>query len=176
MIKKMLLATFLTLFAWADNYNEFLIETQLSLLPKIALLEKTALASKDVVDIIIVYNSEDEDAARYAVGFLDRKFQGKIGRYPMKISMTTFDKCCPPYRASLVYCLNGRESQLSRVQAYAKHTKSVTAVYDTSNLKGDFLFSVALEKIPVILMNKKALKDGQFDFPQTLYAIVRPVQ
>lgn len=166
----------LAVFACADNYNEFLIETQLSLLPKIALLEKTAMNSKDVVDIIIVYNQEDEDTARYAVNFLERKFQGKIGRYQMKVNMSTFDRCCPPYRASLVYCLNGRESQLNRVQSYAKHTKSVTAVYDVGNLRGDFLFSVTLEKTPVILMNKKALKDSQFDFPQTLYSIVRPVQ
>lgn len=176
MIKNVAFLLLLALVAWAGNYNEFLMETQLSLLPKIALLEKTALTSKDSVDIIIVYNPEDEDAARYAANFIERKFQNKIGKYPVKVIMSTFDKCCPPYRASLVYCLNGRESQLNRVQNYAKHTKSVTAVYDNGNLKGDFLFSVVLEKTPVILMNKKALKDGQFEFPQTLYTIVRTVQ
>ncbi len=163
-------------FLLADNYNEFLLETQLSLLPKIALLEKSVLSSKDVVDIVIVYNSEDEDTARYAVSFLEKKFQNRMGKYPMKVSMATFDKCCPPTRYSLVYCLNGRESQLNKVQNFARHTKSVTAVYDSNNLRGDFLFSVVLEKMPVILMNKKALKEGQFEFPQTLYSVVRSVQ
>jgi hypothetical protein len=176
LIKKALFLAFFMAYAWADSYNEFLMETQLSLLPKIALLEKSAFASKDVVDIVIVYNHEDEEAAKYAVNFLERKFQGKIGKYPMRVNMSTFDKCCPPYKASLVYCLNGRESQLNKVQNYIKTTKSVAAVYDIGNLRGSFLFSVALEKTPVILMNKKALKDVQFEFPQTLYTIVRPVQ
>jgi hypothetical protein len=176
LIKKIVLFLSIATALLADNYNEFLLETQLSLLPKIALLEKTALVSKDVVDIIIVYNAEDEETARYAVSFLEKKFQNKIGKYPMKVSMATFDKCCPPTRSSLVYCLNGRESQLNRVQNFAKHTKSVTAVYDSGNLRGDFLFSVVLEKTPVILMNKKALKEGQYEFPQTLYAIVRSIQ
>lgn len=176
MIKKALLFVALVSSLWGDVYNEFLLETQLSLLPKIALLEKTvASSSKETLDILIVYSQEDEDTARYAASFLDRKFQNKLGRYTVRVSLSTFEKCCHTPKPSLIYCLNGKNAQLTKVYSYAKNNNIISAVYDGENLKEGFLFSVVLERSPVILINKKTLKERQFEFPQTLYTIVRPI-
>ncbi len=175
MIKKALLFAALVSSLWGDVYNEFLLETQLSLLPKIALLEKTVASSKETLDILIVYSQEDEDTAKYAASFLERKFQNKLGRYAIRVSLSTFDKCCHTPKPSLIYCLNGRDAQLMKVYSYARNNNIISAVYDSENLKEGFLFSVVLERSPVILMNKKTLKERQFEFPQTLYTIVRPI-
>lgn len=175
MIKKILLTIVTTLTLFGSEYDEFLLQTQLSLLPKIALLEKSHVAQKDSIDIVIVHDHDDEETARYAAAFLEKKFHGKIGKFQLNVFVSSFDRCCPPTKSSIVYCLNGSEAQLARVRSYAQKSGSITAVYDSESLKNGFLFSVILEKTPVVLMNKKTLKEQQFDFPQNLYAIVRPL-
>ena len=106
---------------------------------------------------------------------MENKFGGRPGKYDLKVTITTFDKCCPPVRPSLIYCLNGTHEQLSKVQSFIRATNTVSAVYDSENLKNGFLFSVTLERHPVVLMNKKVLKDRGLEFPQTLYAIVKAI-
>ncbi len=176
MIKKLLLAIFAASTLFALPYDEFLLETQLSLLPKIALLEKSqSAARKDIMEILIVYNQDDEEIAKYAVGFLDKKFQGRVGTYRLKVTLSTFDKCCLPGRDTIVYCLNGTEAQLAKVQSYVRQNGFISAIYDSQSLKNGFLFSVILERTPIILMNKKVLKDQQFIFPPNFYTIVRPI-
>lgn len=175
MIRLLFLAATFGTMLFAGSYNTFLLETQLTLLPKISILEKSKTAVGDNIELIIVHGSGDDDTAEYAAQFLENKFGGRLGKYNLKVTITTFDKCCPPVRPSLIYCLNGTHEQLSKVQSFIRATNTVSAVYDSENLKNGFLFSVTLERHPVVLMNKKVLKDRGLEFPQTLYAIVKAI-
>ena len=59
---------------FAGSYNTFLLETQLTLLPKISILEKSKAVVGDNIELIIVHGSGDDDTAEYAAQFLENKF------------------------------------------------------------------------------------------------------
>ncbi|MDD5716450.1 MAG: hypothetical protein PHW64_01490 [Sulfuricurvum sp.] len=172
----MMLLTLVT-FGWGGSYDPFLLDTQLSLLPKIAMLEKnlTQSPAKSPIKILIAYDSGDERTAETCSKILNTKFNGRLNGHPLSVTTLPFDKLDNSASYHLVYALKASLSQLKKVHNIAPG--AVTALYDADKLGEDgLLFSVQMERTPIIMINAKALKENRFSFPDSLLEIARIVQ
>lgn len=161
---------------WSASYDPFLLETQLTLLPKIAVLEKNLLPrNNSPIKILIAYDRADEDTAIACIKILAYKLDGRLNGRTISATALPFDKVDGSYH--LVYALKGSLSQLKKVYNAVAASGTITAMYDADKLGDDgFLLSVQMERTPVILINAKALRENRFSFPDSLLEIARIVQ
>jgi hypothetical protein len=150
------------------------LETQLTLLPKIAMLEKNIVFSQSnaPVKILIAYDRGDEEAAATCTKILSTKFNGRLNAHPIALTALSFDKLEGTGAYHFIYALKGNPSQLKKL-----HTSgAVTALYDADQLKENgILLSIQMERTPIILINAKALRENRFSFPDSLLEIARIV-
>ncbi|MDO9207102.1 MAG: hypothetical protein Q7T91_02510 [Sulfuricurvum sp.] len=177
-MKRIIMTLALTTVGWSVSYDPFLLETQLSLLPKIALLEKNLLFShkKSPIKVLIAYDRSDDETAALCVKILTNKFNGYLNSRPIAITTLPFDRLDSSVSYHLVYALKGSLSQLKKVHN-AVGSGTVTALYDADKLGVDgILLSIQMERTPIILINAKVLRENRFSFPDSLLEITRIVQ
>ena len=175
-MKRIFILLLLNATGWSASYDPFLLETQLTLLPKIAVLEKNLLPrNNSPIKILIAYDRADEDTAITCIKILTYKLGGHLNGRTISVTALPFDKIDSSYH--LVYALKGSLSQLKKVYNIVAASGAVTALYDADKL-GDngFLLSVQMERTPVILINAKALRESRFSFPDSLLEIARIIQ
>lgn len=173
------MSIFLSTASWSASYDPFLLDTQLSLLPKIAILEKNLFFSnsKSPIKILIAYDRGDDDTASSCIKILLSKFNGHLNGRPINVTALPFDKLNNTQSYHFIYALKANLSQLNKVHNAVGSSGAVTALYDADKLADDgLLLSIRMERTPVILINAKALKENRFSFPDSLLEIARIVQ
>lgn len=175
-MKKILLSLILSVAGWSASYDPFLLDTQLSLLPKIAMLEKNISFpnNKSPIKILIVYELDDEDTAAKCSKILMTKFNRNLNGHPIVVTTLPFDKLDNSSSYHLIYALKASVSQLKKVHNVVGTSSTITALYDADKL-GDngFLLSIRMERSPIILINVKALRENRISFPDSLLEIAR---
>lgn len=158
---------------WGASYDPFLLNTQLSLLPKIAMLEKNLSPSKAPLKILIAYDRGDEQTAASCA----RRLMNQSYSRPISVSKLSFDKLEGSGPFHLVYALKGSLPQLKKVHKTFGASATLTALYDGDKLRDSGLFlSVQMERTPVILIHAKALRENRFAFPDSLLEMARIVE
>lgn len=178
-MKSLVTTLLLASISWGGTYDPFLLDTQLSLLPKIALLEKNFLASTNnsPIKILIAHDRKDEDTAASCIKILISKFNGSINGRPIIITNASFDKLDDSTGYQFIYVLKANSLQINKVQNIAKMYNAFTAIYDADKLVDNgMLLSVRMERTPIILMNAKELRNSRFSFPESLLEISRIIQ
>lgn len=167
-MKQFLLTLLLSAIGWGASYDPFLLDTQLSLLPKITLLEKSVSRAKAPVKILIAYDRTDEATAASCSQTMVGKFNGR----PVAVSRLPFDRLEGSGTYHLVYALKGSVPQLKKVYNAFAPSGALTALYDGDKLReSGFLLSVQMQRTPVILINAKVLRENRFSFPDSLLEI-----
>lgn len=166
----------LNILLFASSYNEFLLKIQAKIYPKIILLDKKIdEALKDEkVRIGIVYDDGDFFTALFIKELIIKMYNNRLNGYyfeivPIKM-LNILNKSQNIY--SYLYILKSNPDNLKMLSFYVQKNRIVTFTYDKNDLKYGFLFSVNLEKRPVIYLNKKALR-RDFEFAPSLFQIVR---
>lgn len=169
------LLLFLNTLGWSASYDPFLLNTHLSLLPKIAMLEKGLVShSKSTLKILIVYERGDEGTAELCTKILMTKFNGKVNGHSITVTTLPFDKLDSSNSYHLIYALKASLSQLKKVHNAVGSSGAITALYDADKLGDDgLLLSIQMERAPVILINSKALRENRFSFPDSLLEMAR---
>ena len=169
------LLLFLNTLGWSATYDPFLLDTHLSLLPKIAMLEKGLVShGKSPLKILIAYERGDEDTAESCTKILMTKFNGKINGHPIIVTTLPFDKLDASNSYHLIYALKASLSQLKKVHNAVGSSGAITALYDADKLGDDgLLLSIQMERAPVILINSKALRENRHSFPDSLLEMAR---
>lgn len=178
-MKRLLISLFIATTGWSATYDPFLLDTQLSLLPKIAVLEKNILSSnvKTPIKILIAYDRGDDDTAASCIKILMSKFNGRLNGRPINATALPFDKLDGTTSYHFIYALKASLSQLSKVHNAVGTSGAITALYDADKLADDgLLLSIRMERTPIILINAKALRNNRFSFPDSLLEIARMVQ
>lgn len=163
----------LTVSVLSASYDPFLLDTQLSLLPKIAMLDKNIAFShnKAPIKILIAYDQGDEETAANCTKILMSKFNGSLNGHPIVVTTLPFDKLNNSTSYHLIYALKASLSQLKKVH---NAVGTVTALYDADKLADDgILISIRMERTPIILINSKALRENRTSFPDSLLEIAR---
>lgn len=177
-MKRLLITLFIATTGWSATYDPFLLDTQLSLLPKIAVLEKNILTSniKSPIKILIAYDHGDDDTAASCIKILMSKFNGRLNGRPISAIALPFDKLDGTASYHFIYALKANMSQLSKVHNAVGTSGAITALYDADKLADDgLLLSIRMERTPIILINAKALRQNRFSFPDSLLEIARIV-
>lgn len=163
---------------WCASYDPFLLETQLSLLPKIAILEKNLLPRTNTpIKILIAYDQGDEVTAATCIRILTNRFNGRLNGHPIIVTALPIDQLDTNTGSyHLVYALKASMTQLKKIQNSVGQSGALTALYDASKLgENGFLISILMERTPVILINAKVLRENRFSFPDSLLEITRIV-
>ncbi|MFA6628425.1 MAG: hypothetical protein WCS55_01530 [Sulfuricurvum sp.] len=171
---------FLSLSAWLQgaSYDPFLLETQLSLLPKVAMLEKNLgqIQNKLPIKILIAYDINDETTAENCMRILASKFNGRINGRLLVVSALPFEKIDSSFAYQMIYALKANTQQLKKVHN-AGLSGTVTALYDADRMEENgILLSVQMERTPIIMINAKILRENRFSFPDSLLEIARIIQ
>lgn len=178
-MKRLLISILLCTAGWSASYDPFLLETQLSLLPKIAVLERNFLSSntKSPIKILIAYDHGDDDTAALCIKILMSKFNGRLNGRPINATALPFDKLDGSTSYHFIYALKANLSQLNKVHNAVGASGAITALYDADKLGEDgLLLSIRMERTPIILINAKALRNNHFSFPDSLLEISRIIQ
>lgn len=161
---------------WSASYDPFLLDIQLSLLPKITMLAKSTAFqhNKSPVKILIAYELNDEDTAANCAKTLMDKFNGNLNGHPIVVTILPFDRLEASTSYHLIYALKASLSQLKKVHNAVGSSGAITALYEADKLDDDgLLLSIRMERTPVILINAKALRETRILFPDSLLEIAR---
>ncbi|MDP3588007.1 MAG: hypothetical protein Q8R58_08145 [Sulfuricurvum sp.] len=175
-MKRIIIFFVLSVTGWCTSYDPFLLDTQLTLLPKIAMLNKNIAFphSKSPIKILIAYESNDEDTALICSKILMNKFNGVLNGHPIIITTLLFDKLDGSTSYHLIYALKASLSQLKKVHNTGGSSSTITALYDADKLTdAGILLSIRMERVPVILINSKTLRENRISFPDSLLEITR---
>ncbi|MDP1785380.1 MAG: hypothetical protein Q8K81_08160 [Sulfuricurvum sp.] len=178
-MKRILMILALNVTGWCASYDPFLLDTQLSLLPKIAILDKNIIFShnKSPFKILIAYDRGDDDIAASSAKTLMKKFDGRINGHPLSVTTLPCDKLDSSALYHFIYVLKASMSQLKKVHNTAASSGAITAIYNADKLvESGLLLSIQMERTPIILINAKVLRENRFSFPDSLLEIVRMVQ
>jgi len=176
-LRTIILTFLLSAVGWCASYDPFLLNTQLSLLPKIAMLEKNGANSKSPFRILITYDRSDEHTALLCSQILIRKFNGRFNSRSLTVNRLPFDKLDASGSYHLIYALKAELPQLKKLLHTANTAGTMTALYDSDKLReSGFLLSTHMERTPVILINAKVLRGEQFSFPDNLLEMARLVE
>lgn len=161
---------------WSASYDPFLLDTQLSLLPKIAMLAKNISFqhSKSPIKILIAYELNDEDTAANCSKNLMNKFNGNLNGHPIIVTILPFDRLDASTSYHLIYALKAGVAQLKKVHNAVGSSGAVTALYEADKLNDNgLLLSIRMERTPIILINAKVLRETRIAFPDSLLEIAR---
>lgn len=178
-MKRILLLLVLNITGWCGTYDNFLLETQLSLMPKIAILDKNLIFThkKAPFKILIAYDRLDEEVATSSAKIMMKKLDGQINNHPIVINLLPYEKLETAASYHFIYILKGSQSQLKKAHAAADSSNAVSAMYDSDKLaESGLLLSIKMERKPVILINAKALREHHFSFPDNLLEIARIIE
>ena len=160
--------------AFGYTYKSVLLNAQVSIFPRIILLDKEVekkLINSKVV-FTVVYEDRDRDTAQDIADKIDESYKGKFGDYEYIINLVKFSDLTTATKATAFYTLNSSQ-HIVKVVKIAKEKGVAAFAYDTNNLKHGLLFSLVLEKSTVLYLNKDSLLDNKIDFVDSLYLIVK---
>jgi len=156
------------------SYKNVLLNAQVSIFPRILLLDKEV--EKKLVDgkiiFTIVHEDRDYDTALNILKKINKSYKGHFNGYEYIINLVKFIDLSNNTKATAFYTLNSPDN-IEKVERIAKKKGIITFSYDTNNLKKGLLFSLVLEKSTVLYLNKESLQTNKIDFVDSLYLIVK---
>jgi len=170
----LILLLMLTSLVFGYSYKSVLLDAQVSIFPRIILLDKKVQEKliDDKIVFTIVYEERDYEAALSIVNKIDESYKGKFGEYKYVLNLVKFSDLTKDTKATAFYTLNSSK-YIAKVVQVAKEKGIAAFAYDTNNLKHGLLFSLVLEKSTVLYLNKDSLQNNEIDFVNSLYLIVK---
>jgi len=145
-MRTLILILMLSSLAFGFNYKDVLIKAQISIFPRILLLDKeveSKLINGKVV-FTVVYEDSDHDTALDIAKKIDESYKGKFQEYEYIINTVKFSDLNKQTQATAFYTLNSSK-HIAKVANIAKEKGIVAFAYDTNNLKEGLLFSLLFE-------------------------------
>lgn len=141
------------------------------------MLEKNLANTKSPIKILIAYDPEDNNTAASCAKIIMNKFNARVNGHPITVTALPFDKLDGEGSYHVVYVLKTNLSQLKKVRNSPSTSGAIMAMYDADKLaESGLLFSIQMERTPVILINAKALRENRFSFPDSLLEMARIIQ
>jgi len=165
----------------AYEYNDFLLQTQSSLYPKLLALDKNLPKNieDEKIDLFIIYASVDRLVAKRVRSFIKSKFDAILG-YPLEVRLLKIEEALADKRlyerADAIYLLKVAGSQAKRLATKLDGHAVYSFVYDKEDLRWGYLFAVAIERSVTIYINKRALQHNDFDFVTALFENAKIVE
>ena len=163
--------------AFGYNYDDVVLKAQISIFPKIILLDKKIedkLIDGKIV-YTIVYDKTDHSTALSIEKLINKNFKGRLGIYDYKINLVDFTNFSDTTKTSAVYVLNLKED-IQRIAKIARKKGIISFSYDINNLRKGLMFSLVIEKSMVLYLDKENLYTQKIDFVYSLLQMVRFIE
>ena len=163
--------------AFGYNYDDVVLKAQISIFPKIILLDKKIedkLIDGKVV-YTIIYDKTDSVTALSIEKLINKNFNGHLGKYDYKINLVDFASFSDSTEASAIYVLNLKED-IQRIATIARKKGIISFSYDINNLRKGLMFSLVIEKSTVLYLEKENLYTKKIDFVYSLLQMVRFIE
>ena len=161
----------------ASEYNSLLIRAQVSIFPKIIMLDES-VADKLVDNAIalhLVYRPEDKKGAERVRQLIEAHYGDKIGQYKLKVTLVGASSKDHKL-ATAYYLLNVGASALSDITDLASKNKRIAFSYNHKQLENDALISLQLREKVYIYLSKKQLSKYDIRFQSVFYNIVKVIE
>jgi hypothetical protein len=161
---------------FANTYDDLLLKTQISIFPKIGILDKNIDAKliNEKIIYTIVYEKDDFNIAKNIKTHTENIFfNGLIDTYSYKINLVEFESVDSDIKSTIFYVLNASKKKIKKISDIAIKNDIITFSYDISNLYNGILFSLAMEKSTVFYLNKETLAKEDINFATPLLRMVK---
>lgn len=171
------LLLFLMLSIVALGYDEFLMEAQSAVLPKIALLDKDIqkklVAGK--LQIVIAHDAIDSELAKETAQKIMVNSGGMIGTFGLNVLTVEFSQLLKT-SASIIYILNSNDTTIKKATQAASLKKVISFAFDKHNLKNGAMLTMSIERSAVITLSRGVMKESGVQFVDSFYKIARIVE
>ena len=173
-MRTLILILILNSLAFGFNYNDVLLKAQISIFPRVLLLDKeieSKLVNGKIV-FTVVYEDRDHDVALDIAKKIEESYKGKFEKYEYIINTMKFSDLNNETQATAFYTLNSLNN-IAKVASIAQKKGIIAFTYDTNNLNKGLLFSLVFEKSTILYLNKESLVANKIDFVDSLYHIIK---
>ncbi len=170
----------LNLFAY--QYNSLLLKTQVSLYPKLIVLDKNVLHNiKDrKIDFVIVYEEIDKLIAQKVQEKIYKTFPNGVEDFPLEVEilnvLAVLSDNNLTNKIDALYVLKVAPQSLRGVAKMIEGKNIYSFTYDKKDLKEGFLINITIEKGIAIYVNKEVLMRNNFRFTETFFRVARIVE
>lgn len=161
----------------ASEYNSLLVRAQVSIFPKIIMLDE-GIDEKLVDEAIalhVVYRQEDKKGAERVKQLIEAHYGDNIGRYEFKVILAVASSKQQEL-ATAYYLLNVDATALSDITDIARKNKRIAFSYNHNYLENDALISLQLRERVYIYLSKKQLSEYDIRFQSVFYNIVKVIE
>jgi len=162
---------------FAFAYDDILLDAQIRVLPKIALLDKDL--SKKLIDnkvvLVIARDKDDSDEAKAIAEKILSNTGGILGSYRLKVVVSDFANLSKN-DMSLLYIMDSSEANIKKAVQVAREKDVVSFTYSREALSMGATLSLQIERNTVIMLNKNSVKDSSIRFVDSFYKIIRVVE
>ncbi len=175
MKKILFLLTFLQMLLFSYEYDELTLKAQATVFPKLLLLDQDV--SKKLVNnqiqFSIVYQEGDQREAQKVKAFIEKQFDGTLGKYNLNVITQSYKKVQKGKKSTAYYILNSEDSKMQKVAQIGMDHNLIVYTYDKQNFQNSILISLAIKDSTIIYLNKEMLKNYKINFVDALYQIVK---
>ena len=155
----------------AANYDDDVLEIFSKLLPRFILMSDQQLKIKDQIDICILHEDVESDAAISLIGEIAENYPTGIKNYNIKLIQTDYTNLSSCKHSELMFLFNTSPKKISEALLYAKKQQILTVSYDASLLTEGVEVSLFLGRKILPYINVKALKRNAITIDQILLRI-----
>lgn len=163
---------------FAYTFDTLLLRAEATVFPKVVLLSRSyerTLVDQAVL-FCIVYDEDDESYALALKSMIEEKYPNGIGYKKIQAKILPYGRLTPDIQATAFFAMPAKEESMQMLAAIARSKKIISFVYDKSHLRYGFLVSLAIERAGVLYFNRSVLKEGGFDFENSIFAISRFIE
>ena len=170
-----LLFVFCLLFSFttvnAANYDDDVLEIFAKLLPRFIIMSDQKLKIKDQIDVCILREDVEEDAATTLIDKIIDNYPSGIKKDNIELIQTDFTDLNVCKNSELLFLFNASPKKIREALLYAKNHQTLTVSYDASLLAEGVEVSLFLGRKILPYINVKALKRNSITIDQILLRI-----
>ena len=155
----------------AANYDDDVLGIFAKLLPRFIIMSDQKLKIKDQIDICILHEDVESDAASSLIDKITDNYPAGIKNYNIKLTQTDFTNLSSCRNSELLFLFNASPKKISEALLYAKKQQILTVSYDASLLTEGVEVSLFLGRKILPYINVKALKRNTITIDQILLRI-----
>jgi hypothetical protein len=161
-------------FAFADTYQENILNIHAKIFPKIILTDVNIKQKqlKNKIKILIVYRDEESRNAHYLKKKILEAYPF-LEQYSLDVGLVTYDTFDDHCDASVYYLLCAKPDEIQKIVNFAQENGRLTFAYERSYL--DYGVSIALDvgKKVVPYINLESLKKSNITLENFIYQVAK---
>ena len=171
-MKKLLYLLLTCNIVFAYTYEHQMLQIHAKIAPRIILMSKnTRYSREENINIIIVYEDGDKNAANSFESYLNNIYPKGLNNIPLKIEKITYFNFKTAPQNSLIFLFDAQDANIIKVLKYCHKNKILTMSYSDKYLKYGVILSLHVGKNLKPYINLEAAKESNIIFKNNLISV-----